>query len=92
MSVNHVKSETITKNEVEEIILGGDFESVYRIGNETENQEYEGCIHNLMLILRDRQTRVRVVGSKSKDYLDGYRTVVMNAPCFPAKFIIREKI
>ena len=91
MSVDYVKSETITKNEVEEILSGGDFECVYRIGKETENEEYEGCIHNLMLILRDPQTRVRVVGSRSNDYLDGYRTVVMNAPCFPATFIIREK-
>ena len=88
-SVEHVKSERITKNEVEDIITGCRFACFYRMGNDIENQEYEGCLQNLLRILHDRETRVRVVGSRSKDYETGYRTVVMTAPCFPATFILR---
>jgi hypothetical protein len=88
-TVDHVKSERITKSEVEEIITSGDFVCFYRMGDEIENQEYEGCLHNLLMILHDRETRVRVVGSRSKDYAAGRRTVVMTAPCFPATFILR---
>lgn len=89
-SVYTVKSERITKKEVEEIITEGDFNCHYRVGGETVDNEYEGCLRNLLLILHDRQTRVRVVGSRSKYYHAGYRTIVMNAPVFPATFIIRE--
>lgn len=87
-SVEHVKSESITKSEVEDIIHGGGFACFYRMGDETENHEYEGCFDNLIRILHDRETRVRIVGSRSKDYEAGYRTVVMVAPFFPATFIL----
>lgn len=86
---NYVKSETITKSEVDDIIASGNFVCLYRMGDETENHDYEGCLHNLLLILHDVETRVRVVGSRSKDYRTGYHTIVMTAPCFPATFIIR---
>ena len=89
--VQHVPAEKISKKEVEEIISGNSFKCVYRMGTETSEHEYEGCLHNLFMVLHDSQTRVRVVGSRSKDYAPGYRTIVMNAPCFPAIFIIRVK-
>ena len=89
-NVSHVNSEKITKSEVDAIIAGGNFICSYRMGDETENHEYEGCLHNLYMILHDVETRVRVVGSRSKDYRAGYRTIVMTAPCFPATFIIHE--
>lgn len=87
--VEHVKSESIRKSEVEDIILKEDIICFYRMGKENVNQEYEGCLQNLLRVLHDSGTRVRVVGSRSKDYKEGYRTVVMYAPCFPASFIIR---
>ena len=87
--VYNVKSERISKSEVDDIITEGNFSCFYRMGNETVKKDYEGCLQNLLRILHDRETKVRVVGSRSKDYLDGYRTVVMYAPCFPASFIIR---
>ena len=89
-TVDHVKSEKISKSEVEAILTSGDFVCLYRMGNETTNHDYEGCLHNLFLILHDGETRVRVAGSRSKDYQAGCRTIVMVAPCFPATFIIRE--
>ena len=88
-SVERVNSERITKSEVEDILTERAFVCFYRMGDEIENQEYEGCLENLFRILHDRETRIRVVGSRSKDYADGYRTVVMTAPCFPATFILR---
>lgn len=81
--------ETVTKSDVEEIIASGEFKCLYRMGNSTENQEYEGCMHNLFMILHDGQTRVRIAGPRSKDFLAGHRTVVMTAPCFPATFLLR---
>ena len=89
---SYVPSEKISKDEVESLILSGDFICSCRFGGSDENQEYEGCLHNLQMILRDGKTRVRVVGSRSKDYLPGFRTVVMTAPCFPATFILRTNI
>ena len=88
-SVEHVNSERITKSEVKDILAERSFVCSYRMGDEVENQEYEGCLDNLFRILHDPGTRVRVVGSRSKDYESGYRTVVMTAPCFPATFILR---
>ena len=38
-SVEHVKSERITKSEVEDIITGYRFTCFYRMGNDIENQE-----------------------------------------------------
>ncbi len=90
-SSEQVKSERITKSDVEDIITGGGFVCFYRMGDEVDNHEYEGCLHNLLMILHDPETRVRVAGSRSKDYEAGYRTVVMTAPCFPATFILREE-
>lgn len=89
-SKRFIKSETITKCEVDDIIASGNFICSYRMGDEIDNHDYVGCLHNLHMILHDAATKVRVVGSRSKDYLEGYRTIVMRAPCFPATFIIRE--
>lgn len=91
--VEHVKSKRISKNEVDDIISEGDFVCSYRMGEEVVNHEYEGCRQNLHMILHDAKTRVRVVGSRSRDYLAGYSTVVMNAACFPTPivFLIRER-
>ena len=83
--------EKVTKRDVEEIITSSDYKCLYRMGNSTENQEYEGCMENLIMILHDAQTRVRIAGPRSKDYLAGFRTVVMTAPCFPATLLLRLK-
>lgn len=87
-----IKSERITKKEVELLILDGEYSCETRMGQYTVNQPYEGCLENLVRILHDGKTRVKVVGSRCGDYRYGFRTVVMTAPCFPAVFIFRNKM
>ena len=87
-----IKSETITKKEVEQLILDGKYSCETRIGQNSVNQPYEGCLENLVRILHDGKTRVKVVGSRCRDYRFGFRTVVMTAACFPAVFIFRKKM
>ena len=89
--VEHINSQKIAKREVDEILVGGDFFCLYRMGNESCNHDYDGCIQNLFLILHDKEPRVWVAGSRSKDYLAGFSTIIMKAPCFPATFLLRIK-
>ena len=91
MTHYYVPSATITKTEVDGILRNNAFRCYYRMGSQNENLVYEGCLNNLHLILHDAKTTVRVVGSRCKDFVRGFRTVVMTAPCFPATFIIRVK-
>ena len=85
----HIPSEKITKSEVDEILDYEKYSCDFCTPTEPTEQEYEGCLNNLHLILHDGKTRVRVVGSRSQYYRTGFRTIVMTAPCFPATFIIR---
>ena len=82
----------ISKSAVEDVIVSGNYECFYRMGSSTENQPYEGCINNLCLILHDGETKVKVAGRRSKDFIEGYRTIIMDAPCFPAVVILRTEL
>lgn len=84
-----IPSEKITKSDVDSILNEGGYTCTTR-GEFNESEiPYEGCLHNLHKILHDSETRVKVAGSRCQGYKHGYRTIVMTAPCFPAKFFIR---
>lgn len=85
------KNETITKEEVEQFIFDYEYSSETRIGQESVNQPYEGCLENLVRILYDGKTRVKVVGSRCWDYRYGFRTVVMTALCSRWCSILQKK-
>ena len=55
-----IKSEKITKKEVEQLILDGEYSCETRMGQQTAIQPYEGCLDNLMRILHDGKTRVKL--------------------------------
>lgn len=92
MREDFVLVKRITKSAVDEIIFGGDFECFYKRENDSDFKEYDGCLTNLSMILHDGKTKVKVAGSRTPGYLDGYRTIVMTAPCFPATILLRTKI
>lgn len=81
----------ISKSAVQEIIYSGDYECLYRMGSSSTNEPYEGCTNNLLLILHDGETKVKVAGRRSKDFKEGYRTIIMDAPCFPAILLLRTE-
>lgn len=88
-SSDHVCVERITKAEVDRIIDSGEFECYYRQGNDTDFQEYDGCKDNLRLILHDGKTGAKVAGTLTPGFLQGYKTVVMIAPCMEATILLR---
>ena len=88
-SNNHVCVEKITKAEVDGIIIGDNYDCLYQKDGASKFEEYEGCKTNLSMILHDGKTRVKVAGSRTPGYLEGYRTVVMTAPCVSATILIR---
>lgn len=81
--------ERITKTEVDGILAHDDFECFCCKDRDKAFQKYEGCINNLYSILHQGTTKVKVAGSRTPGYRDGYRTVVMTAPCVAATFLIR---
>lgn len=81
----------ISKGEVESILNEGDFECLYKGKRDAEWQDYEGCFRNLLMILHDGSTGVNLAGVRSPYYKDGYRTIVMEAPVFPATLLIRTE-
>lgn len=85
------RKEAITKSQVEEIINFGDFECVYRRLSESEFSPYEGCRNNLILILYDEETTVKEADQRFKVYKEGFRTIIIDAPCFPAVILLRVK-
>ncbi len=89
-SSNHVCVEKITKAEVDEIIVSGNYECLYQMDGTSAFEEYEGCKTNLSQILHDGKTRVKVAGSKTVGYKEGHKTVVMKAPCVSATILLRQ--
>ena len=86
-----IPQERITKSAVDEIIAFGDFECFYQRGKDQAFKEYDGCRSNLSMILHDGKTKVTVAGSRTPGYRDGYRTVVMTAPCMKATILLRSE-
>ena len=81
----------ISKSAVREVIASGDYECSYKMGKTLVFEPYEGCTNNLFLILNDGETKVKVAGRRSVYYKEGYRTIIMDAPCFPAILLFRTK-
>ncbi len=81
----------ISKREVEEVILSGEYECVFKMGKSEEYEPYEGCIPNLLKILYDEETQVKVADRRYKIFIEGTRTIIMDAPCFPAVFLLRTE-
>ena len=80
---------SISKQSVEQILLEGDFECLYKEESDAEWQPYEGCFHNLLQILHDGDTKVKLAGIRNSHYKEGYRTIIMEAPIFPATLLFR---
>ncbi len=85
------RRDPLSKSQVERIIISGDYECEYRRQNDTEFRPYEGCMNNLILILHDEETTVKVADQRFKVYKKGFKTIVMDAPCFPAVILLRVK-
>lgn len=83
--------ERIKKADVENIICGYDYECLFKRTVDAEYRQYEGCSANLIAILHQGNTKVKVAGSRTSGYKAGYRTVVMDAPCVNATILLRIK-
>ena len=58
----------ISKTEVREIIGSGNYECLYRANRMMVKTAYDGCADDLLMILRDSTTKVKVAGYRSIDY------------------------
>ena len=84
-----IPSEKITKAEVDDLIDYATYICSFRTPL-TPVKTFEGTKQDLHKILHDGRTRVKIVGSRSSDFMYGKRTVVMTAPSVPATFILRK--
>lgn len=91
-SSDHVSVQKITKSEVERIIFNGEYECQYKMDGDKRFETYPGCLNNLYMILHHGKTRVKIAGSRTQGYRDGYETVVMKAPCVNATFLIHREM
>ena len=84
------------KAEARRTIRNGHYECHYRDGKYVNDLEkytiYDGCPDNLEYILDDAQTTVKLVDARFKLYDENYRTIIVDAPAFPASFLIRKAI
>ena len=85
------RREPLSKSQVENIIRTRDYECEYRRMNEREFTPYEGCDDNLIMILNQEDTTVRLADLRFKAYKSGYNTYVIDAPCFPATILLCVK-
>lgn len=83
--------ERIKKADVEYIIRAYDYECLFKRTVDAEYRQYEGCSANLIAILHQGSTKVKVAGSRTPGYKAGYRTVVMTAPCVNATILLRTE-
>ncbi len=81
--------ERIKKADVEYIICAYDYECLFKRTVDAEYRQYEGCSANLIAILHQGNTKVKVAGSRTPGYKAGYRTIVMTAPCVNATILLR---
>lgn len=82
----------ISKAEVEEIITTQSFDICQWIPKRC--RIYRDCdlsIEEILVVLKNETTKVSVANTLRKDYMWGYRTIVMEAPSIKAKFIFRIK-
>lgn len=80
----------ITKDKVEDMISHGNIECWYKLYSEEEFSRYDGCNNNLLMILHDNDTSVKFADRRSSHFVNEKRTVIMDAPCFPAVLLIRS--
>jgi hypothetical protein len=82
----------ISKAEVEEIVTNQSFDICQWIPKRC--RIYRDCdvsIEEMLVVLKNETTKVSVANTIHKDYMRGYRTIVMDAPSIKAKFIFRIK-
>lgn len=88
-ALNAKNMKTLTKEEVHEILYEGAYDCYYRLGGSDQLEPYEGCGSNLFMILEDEETTVAEATPGNTDYQAGCRTILMDAPCFPAVILLR---
>ena len=85
----HTPVKAITKAEVDEIISDGGYTCFFKRESETDFREYDCNRSDLIKILHNGKTRVRIAGSATPGYRSGYETVVMRAPSIDATILLR---
>lgn len=90
-TLNSENEKSLTKDEVRDVFYEGRYDCFYRLGESDKVEPYEGCEANLYMILEDEDTTVAEAEPGNADYQSGYRTILMNAPCFPAVILLRIK-
>ena len=78
--------ENIRKELEEYIATGYDYEAMVDIGNGWE--PYQGCFQNLLMILEDPDTDVKIVDGDSNLYQDGIRRYHITLPPWWRKGVI----
>lgn len=81
----------ITKERVERIITTGDFQCFCRSKRGKEFAPYEGSTDELLQILHDSDTTVRLADGRDKLYSYSLRTIIMKAPCIATTVAIQTK-
>ena len=75
------------KAELEEYIATGyEFEAMMDLGNGWE--PYEGCTHNLLMILEDPDTTIHIIKEDSDLYLEGKRRYHVTLPSWWRRGVI----
>lgn len=81
----------ITKEQVERIITAGDFQCFSRSKRGKEFAPYESSADELLQILHDCDTTIRLADRRNKLYSYSLRTIIMKAPCISATVAIQTK-
>ena len=86
----HTRVERITKAEVDRIIDSGEYECLSKA--QKKNRKFYPChtkASSLHEVLHMGKTTVKVAGSITPGYLEGYRTIVMTANSIEVIFLLR---
>lgn len=81
--------ERITKAAVDDIILNGNYYCLFKRLRNVKFRPQEYGKDELCQILHDGKTKVKVAGSRTPGYEDGYRTIVMEAPTLKTTILLK---
>lgn len=81
----------ISIEQVERIITTGVFQCFSRSKRGKEFTPYEGSTDELLQILHDSDTTVRLADGRNKLYSNSLRTIIINAPCIAATVALQTK-
>ena len=82
----------ITKAAVDDIIRRGEFECLYLEDGASKLEPYKASNEDLLRILHDGKTKVKIAGSRTDGYALFQQTVVMEAPCVNATILLRTPL